>query len=126
MCIGIPMQIKACGNGWAICEGMGMQREVDTLLVGDHQPGTWVLVFLNSAREILNAQEAVNISNAIQAINLVMEEPGSGTQLPQHAQQLDALFADLIDREPPKPDSLLELEQQSQRANASTLNKSGG
>ena len=126
MCIGIPMQVRTSGSGWAVCEGMGVQREVDTLLVGDHQPGTWMLVFLNSAREILSEQEAETISNAVQAINLVMQSPDNASATPLQAQQLDSLFADLIDREPPKPDSLIDLEQQTHQANASTLNKSGG
>lgn len=45
MCIGLPMQIKEKGFGYAICEGMGVTRNVDTLLVGDLPIDTWVLVF---------------------------------------------------------------------------------
>ena len=37
MCIGIPMQVIASGFGYARCQGLGMTREVETLLVGDQE-----------------------------------------------------------------------------------------
>ena len=109
MCIGIPMQVRQGGFGYATCEGMGMTREVDTLLVGEQPPGTWLLVFINSAREVLSESEAKKIIDAVTAVDSLMQQPG---QMP--AGQLDHLFADLVNREPPKPPSLLELEQQQQ------------
>ena len=39
MCIGIPMQVIASGFGYARCQGLGMTREVETLLVGDQPVG---------------------------------------------------------------------------------------
>ena len=111
MCIGLPMQVMESGFGFARCEGMGMTREVDTLLVGEHPPGTWLLVFLNSAREVLTEENAQKISDAVRAVDLVMgNEALSNDKLPDHA--IDALFADLIDRDPPKPASLLALERE--------------
>ena len=111
MCIGLPMQVMESGFGFALCEGMGMTREVDTLLVGEQPPGTWLLVFLNSAREVLTEENAQKISDAVRAVDLVMgNEALSSDKLPDHA--IDALFADLIDRDPPKPASLLALERE--------------
>ncbi len=118
MCIGIPMQIKESGFGYALCEGMGMKREVETLLVGEQPPGTWLLVFLNSAREVLSETDAQKISQAVQAIDLVMQNKGRLSEDGLSENTINALFADLIDREPQKPDSLIALEQ-------SRLNQSG-
>lgn len=110
MCIGIPMQIKEVGFGHAVCEGMGMRREVDTLLIGEQPVGSWVLVFLNSAREVLSPEDAAKISSAIRAVDMVMENGDSVSSGTLDNASIEALFADLIDREPPKPDSLLALE----------------
>ncbi|WP_305800879.1 HypC/HybG/HupF family hydrogenase formation chaperone [Thiolapillus sp.] len=110
MCIGIPMQIKEVGFGHAVCEGMGMRREVDTLLIGEQPVGSWVLVFLNSAREVLSPEDAAKISSAIRAVDMVMENGDSVSSGALDNTSIEALFADLIDREPPKPDSLLALE----------------
>lgn len=107
MCIGIPMRVIESGPGRARCEGLGQVREVDTLLVGDVSPGTWLLVFLESAREILSEIDAQRIGEAVRAVGQVME--GSITSADTAA--IDGLFADLVDREPPKPASLLALEQ---------------
>lgn len=108
MCIGLPMQVIESGFGRALVEGMGQRREVDTLLVGEQPAGTWLLVFLDSAREVLTEGEAERIGDAVQAIDRVMGLPPGA--VPEDA-DIDSLFADLVDREPPKPPSLLALEQ---------------
>lgn len=107
MCIGIPMRVIESGPGYAHCEGLGQTREVDTLLVGDVAPGTWLLVFLDSAREILSEVDAQRIGEAVQAVAQVM----GGDITAADTAAIDGLFADLVDREPPKPPSLLALEQ---------------
>lgn len=111
MCIGIPMQIKESGFGFAVCEGMGITREVDTLLVGEQPIGTWLLIFLNSAREVLTESDAHKISQAVQAVDMVMTNDGRLSSQGMEEQSIEALFADLIDREPQKPESLLALER---------------
>jgi hydrogenase expression/formation protein HypC len=93
MCIGLPMRVIAVQPGRAICLGMGQQREVDTLLVGDPPVGSWLLVFLDSARERLSGERAAQISQALTALELAL----------QGETQVDHLFADLIDREPSLP-----------------------
>ena len=95
MCIGIPMQIVEAGEGSALCEGMGERKRISTLLVGDQPEGTWLLTFLDAAREVLNPADAARITDAVTAVNLVM----------QGSTDIDHLFADLIDREPPRPES---------------------
>lgn len=115
MCIGLPMQIKETGFGYALCEGLGTQREIDTLLVGDQPPGTWLLVFLNSAREVISEEDAKKISNAVQAVDLVMSNNGNISTNALENETIDALFADLIDREPEKPASLIAFEQSQKK-----------
>lgn len=96
MCIGIPMQVTAVEGLHAWCEGMGERRRVDMLLVGEQPRGAWVLVFLDSAREVLSAEEARRITDALRAVGLAMAGDG----------RLDHLFADLVEREPQVPDFL--------------------
>ncbi len=116
MCIGVPMQVVEPGVGFARCEGLGMSRMVNTLLVGDQPVGTWLLVFLDSAREIISAEDAERIGDAVRALDLVMSLPAeTGGDSPAR-QDIDALFADLVDREPQKPPSLLELERRQSQS----------
>ncbi len=114
MCIGLPMQIKEVGFATARCEGMGLVREVDTLLVGDLPIDTWVLVFLNSAREVLTEENALKIADAVQAVDMIMSSDGQLSTEGFENGAIDALFADLINREPEKPASLIAFEE-SQR-----------
>jgi hydrogenase expression/formation protein HypC len=93
MCLGLPMQVIDSQPGRAICRGMGEQWEVDTLLVGDQPPGSWLLVFLDSARELISAERALQITEALTALELVLQ---GETAVGHH-------FADLIDREPKLP-----------------------
>ncbi len=96
MCVGIPMKVMEAGAGYALCEWQGERRRIDTQLVGDQAEGTWLLTFLNSARETLSEEDATKISNALEALNMAM----SGET------NFDHLFADLIDREPQLPEHL--------------------
>ena len=64
MCIGIPMQVLQTAPGLALCEGMGQRREVNTWLIDPPEPGDWLLVFIDSAREKLEPQRARQIGDA--------------------------------------------------------------
>ena len=108
MCIGIPMQVIEQRFGQALCEGMGQKRLVDTLLVGDQPEGTWLLVFLQSAREVISEADAQRIADAVLAVNELMDPQRSMTD--DASAMIDQLFPDLVGREPPKPPSLLALE----------------
>ncbi len=93
MCIGIPMRVVETGVGYAWCEGLGRRSKIDTRLVGDPPVGTWLLTFLGGAREVLSGEDAAKITDAVTALALVMEGE----------QDVDHLFADLVEREPRRP-----------------------
>jgi hydrogenase assembly chaperone HypC/HupF len=97
MCIGVPMQVISSGFGFAICEATGERREIDMRLVGDQPEGSWVLVFLDAAREVVTSEQAALVSSALDALRLAM----SG-----NAEGIDALFPDLAGREPELPPHL--------------------
>lgn len=86
MCMGVPMKIIQQGAGYAVCDNNGEMRQIDTMLIGEQPIGTWVLVFIDAAREIISEEEALKIVDALQAIQDVMN--GSNN--------IDHLFADLI------------------------------
>jgi len=96
MCIGLPMQVVECREGVAICEGMGERRNINMQLIGEQPAGTWVLTFLDTAREVLSAESAAQISDAVRAVNLVMQGEAN----------VDHLFADLADRKIEPPPSM--------------------
>ncbi|MGO9171365.1 MAG: HypC/HybG/HupF family hydrogenase formation chaperone [Rhodomicrobium sp.] len=96
MCVGLPMQIIEPGPRRALCSFDGETREIDMALVGEQPAGSWVLVFLDSAREVITAGDAAKIGDALKALALVMRGETS----------VDHLFADLIGREPELPEHL--------------------
>ena len=85
MCIGVPMQIIEQGFGYAVCESQGERRNIDTMLIGEQPIGTWVMVFIDAAREVLTEEEALKIVDALQALRDVMNGNNN----------IDHLFADL-------------------------------
>jgi hydrogenase expression/formation protein HypC len=78
MCIGIPMQVVESHGFVARCEGRGETADLNMLLVG-------------SAREVLSADDARKINDALDALEAVM----SGDE----EVDIDAHFADLAGRE---------------------------
>ncbi|MCP3867693.1 MAG: HypC/HybG/HupF family hydrogenase formation chaperone [Gammaproteobacteria bacterium] len=104
MCIGIPMQVLEVESGFAVCEGMGETRKVDTVFLREVSVGAWVLVFLDSARQVLTEGEARQLSDGLRAVELVMEGNRS----------VDHLFSDLVNREPPLPEHLRSLVHKSE------------
>ena len=89
------MQVMEQQNGRARVVGRGEERWVSTLLVDDPGEGTWVLVHLESARQVLSADEAARIASAL-----------DGLQAALRGESVDAFFPDLVDREPPLPEFL--------------------
>lgn len=96
MCIGIPFQIVECGGGMALCKGRGGMRRIDMMLVGEQTPGTWILAFLDTAREVVTAETARLIGDAIEATERALAGDTD----------FDHLFADLAGREPQLPEHL--------------------
>jgi len=88
MCLGLPMQIAESGAGYALCDYQGARRRIDTMLVGDQPAGTWVLVFIDAAREVITGEDAKRIGDAHAALDAVMAG-GSA--------DIDLLFADIIE-----------------------------
>lgn len=97
MCIGIPMKVLEGGDHSALCTAAdGLPRWIDTRLVGPQAPGGWLLVFLDAARETLDAERALQIQDALMALNQAL----------QGNTDLDRWFPDLAGREPRLPDFL--------------------
>lgn len=94
MCIALPMRVLERRGSRALCAGQGEQREVDMSLVGSQPDGTWVLVFLDAAREVISAERAREVSLALTALSQVMQGGDA---------DIDALFPDLAEREPELP-----------------------
>ena len=68
MCIGIPMQVVDTDGRFALCEGRGERRRVGTALVGQVAVGDWLLVFLDDARERIDADRAVEVNAALDLV----------------------------------------------------------
>jgi len=107
MCIGVPMKIDRIEGMIAEAETAGAdgtveRHSLDMLIVGPQPPGTWVLAFCGAARRVLDEAEAQQILDALAALGIALDA-GAG---PPPGQAIDALFADLVDREPQLPDHL--------------------
>lgn len=62
MCIGLPMQVIATRPGFATVQGRGEEREVNTALIGECTPGDWLLIFIDGARERIDAERAAEVN----------------------------------------------------------------
>lgn len=78
MCIGIPMQVIEADGRFALCEGRGERRRINTALVGEVSSGDWLLVFLDDARERIDADRATEVNAALDLVLGAMQ--GLGTQ----------------------------------------------
>ncbi|NVJ92552.1 MAG: HypC/HybG/HupF family hydrogenase formation chaperone [Methylocystaceae bacterium] len=56
----------------AVCEGRNGVVEVNMMLIGPQEEGTWVLNFLGSAREVITEEEAQNIDSALDGLTAIM------------------------------------------------------
>lgn len=96
MCIGIPMQVVESRPDGALCAAADGTHLIDTALVGDVAPGTWLMVFLGAARETISEEAARQTGDALEALRRVL----AGDH------DIDHLFADLEGREPQLPEHL--------------------
>lgn len=96
MCIGIPMQVIEVEDMFAWCDGRNGRKRINTMLLGCVRPGDWLLTFLDSAREAIDAERAAMINSALEALDRVAAGDTN----------FDDCFADLIGREPQLPDFL--------------------
>ena len=96
MCVGTPMRIVAREGTIATCEGRGRRERVDLALVDDPPAGTWILEYQGTAVRRMTDAEAAATSAALDALEAVLAG----------AADVDAYFADLIDRTPTLPPHL--------------------
>lgn len=90
------MQVTACDGLVARCRDRTGEHIIDMSLVGTPAPGTWVMVFLGAAREVISEQAARATTDALLALEMALRgETG-----------FDHLFADLVGREPQLPEHL--------------------
>lgn len=97
MCLGIPMRIVCCDGLSAECENGDQIEHIDLSLLGNQPVGTWVLVFLGTAREVLTEHRAIEIRNALTAVQAIMQGDTA---------DVDRLFSDLIEQTPQLPPHL--------------------
>lgn len=90
------MQVIEPRGESALCVYRGETSLIDMMLVGEQPAGTWLLVFLDAAREVVDAEKARQIADALEAMRLAM----------QGETAIDHLFADLADRKPELPEFL--------------------
>jgi len=84
----------------ALCEGRNGVERLDTLLTGPLVPGQWVLGFLGAAREVIDAERAAQVGEALLALESILHGGADNDDV------IRAAFADLVDREPQLPDFL--------------------
>ncbi len=93
MCMGIPAQILRVDGLRAIGASRNGACAIDLSLTGPLAPQTWVLTFLGSAREVIDAARAREIDAALDALDAIARGDCA----------LDAFFPDLAAREPELP-----------------------
>jgi hydrogenase expression/formation protein HypC len=72
MCIGIPMKVFRTEPGHAWVAGRGEIKRVDTALVGDCDENEWLLVFLDAARERIDAARAAEVNAVLDLVQGAM------------------------------------------------------
>lgn len=72
MCVGVPMQVIERYELAARCTDGRTVEVIDLSLTGPVEPGTWLLTFLGSAREIITADEAEKIAAALDGLRALM------------------------------------------------------
>ncbi len=95
MCVGVPMRILSVDGIAAEAEGDEGRALIDLSLTGALAPGTWVLTHLGCAREVISADEAAVINDALDGLRAVME-----------GRDIGEAFADLDARAPQLPPHL--------------------
>jgi len=91
------MQVIEADGRFALCAGRGERRRINTALVGEVAGGDWLLVFLDDARERIDANRAAEVNAALDLVLGAMQGRASdldaGFPLPSqmNAEQLRAL-----------------------------------
>ena len=72
MCIGIPMQVTSVEPGSANVAGRSEVRRVGTRLIDKVEPGQWLLVFLDDARELITPERAAEVNATLDLLALAI------------------------------------------------------
>ncbi len=94
MCLGLPMQAMECGEASALCARGETRLRVSLMLVGPQRTGVWLLVHLDTAVRVLDADEAALIERSLAGVEKALR----GEDFEDH-------FADLIARGPLSPEA---------------------
>jgi hydrogenase expression/formation protein HypC len=97
MCLGIPMQVIEVHETAALCEGRNGRLMINTMLVGKVEPGQWLMTFLEAAREVIDAEQAALVNDALDGLQAVAD----GGEM-----DMERFFGDLVNREPQLPEFL--------------------
>jgi hydrogenase expression/formation protein HypC len=100
MCVGTPLQVREFAQGdLAHCvdhAGRPYALPVQTALLEQRPaPGDWLLVHIDTAVQPLDADEALQVARALEAVSRAAR-----------GEDFEHLIADLIDREPELPPHL--------------------
>ena len=82
------MQVVEPGDLVAVCEGRNGREQINVMLVGYQEKGTWLMTFLGSAREVISEDQAWKTNQALDALEAVMSGEGDV--------DIDAYFPDLV------------------------------
>ena len=77
MCIGIPMQVMSVEPGFANVAGRSETRRVGTLLIDNVEPGQWLLVFLDDAREAITPERAAEVNATLDLLAVAIGQDAS-------------------------------------------------
>lgn len=72
MCMGIPARVVESEEFFAWCEGRNGRERINMMLTGPQEPGTWILSFLGTAREVLSEDEARRIDDALNGLEAAL------------------------------------------------------
>jgi hydrogenase expression/formation protein HypC len=90
------MRVESVDGAMAVCATRGRRERISLALVDDAPVGTWILAYQGTAVRTMEPDEAAETTAALDALAAVM----AGEQ------NVDAYFADLVDREPQLPPHL--------------------
>lgn len=113
MCIALPALVTAVEPGHAWVETREGRRRVSTALVGPRAIGDWLLVFLDSARGVIDARRAAEVEATLDLVQAAMQPAGDLPDLDTPFELPSALDPAALARltgqpmEPPSPGTTL-------------------
>jgi hydrogenase expression/formation protein HypC len=69
------MQVLAVEGRWAGCRGRYGEALIDLCLIGEVEPGQWLMTCLDAARSVMTAEAAALSSAALDALAAVLAGP---------------------------------------------------